>query len=510
MKRSRKLFAFLTILVLTCSLFAFNIDACAADEADFDQFLTDGKFVVNSAPATNGDWMMTIAEIAEYRVCEVDGYHANIVWDSNNEPVLDELELRYLDENHNVLGTRIVEISYNYDTNIQSAISGVASNALSNQSEFKLTDMEFINYLKYGHKDIIPDISNYCGELRKKFNNKNFNIDIRQGEESAFYTVNGGNFVCKYDDTIYYVDEQMAMVEFTHIIYVEDDATDLVAAVEKRLSDTFGENDISVEDTGKIVNDYIETQYPGYVDDYSLGEYINYPWFKLTINGSEYNFIIIKDSSKINNEINYLTSDINTNISISTDSANIPLDTLIRVNEITSGAEYDRIKAAIGADTMETYDLTLKSNSLGGNVTELEDGTFEVEIPLNDSLKGETVAVYYVDESGKVTEYDVADGDNSVIFNTNHFSIYTIAKKVNDPVEDNTTTTTTEATTAATTQATTEAATTTEKTTETTAANTTVTTGNKSPQTSDPVEAIIILMLISVAGMIAVKKTKRI
>ena len=227
-------------------------------------------------------------------------------------------------------------------------------------------------------------------------------------------------------------------------------------------------------------------------------------WYQVTVKGTAYNFAVIKDSSKVNNNINYLTSDMSTNISISTDSANLPLDTLIRVNEITSGTEYDRIKTAIEADTMESSDLTLRSNSLGGNVTSLDDGSFEVQIPISDSLKGKDLGVYYVDDSGSVTEYDVTTDNGSLKFNTNHFSIYTIAVKESETTEV-TTTATTEATTVATTEATTAA--TTEQVVTTTenvpAADVTAPNESKAPTTGDssPLKIFVALLIISSMGL---------
>ena len=61
-------------------------------------------------------------------------------------------------------------------------------------------------------------------------------------------------------------------------------------------------------------------------------------------------------------------------------------------------------------------------------ITKLDNGTFEVRIPVSKSLKGKDLIVYYVDNDNKVTEYKVTISADYAVFNTNHFSIYTLAE----------------------------------------------------------------------------------
>ena len=149
-----------------------------------------------------------------------------------------------------------------------------------------------------------------------------------------------------------------------------------------------------------------------------------------------FNILIKKDSSKMVKP-SYKTADMDTNVQISTTSSSIPLDTYIKAEKITKGKEYENIinvlsknQKVLNVKENITFDLKLYSNSTNEYVKKVEDGEFEVRIPIPDEFKGKTLAAYYVDENNKVEIYDVKDiKDNYAIFTTPHFSIYTIAEK---------------------------------------------------------------------------------
>ena len=69
-------------------------------------------------------------------------------------------------------------------------------------------------------------------------------------------------------------------------------------------------------------------------------------------------------------------------------------------------------------------------NELGQTpfVSKLEDGKFEVRIPVPDNLKGKELVAYYTSSDGKTEEYKVEVKDGYAIFKTNHFSVYTLAE----------------------------------------------------------------------------------
>ncbi len=147
-----------------------------------------------------------------------------------------------------------------------------------------------------------------------------------------------------------------------------------------------------------------------------------------------YKFVIIKDDTKLTVP-SYATVDLNTNVSVTTDSSTVPLDTVIEVDKLTEGAEYERIIEILDIEENETFDIKLHSSSLDKYVTELEDGKFEVKIPVPEKFEGKNLIVYYVDQNNNPIEYEVTVKDNFAIFITDHFSIYTLTEKASQQTE---------------------------------------------------------------------------
>jgi len=170
-------------------------------------------------------------------------------------------------------------------------------------------------------------------------------------------------------------------------------------------------------------------------DKYFLKEAAGDNYFTATVGDFVYNFIVIKDTEKMITPT-VKTSDVKTDVTISTLNPSLPLDTTISVNRLTSGEEYEKIIKILGVNNSETFDLTLYSGSLDKNITKLDNGKFEVKIPISKAFEGKTLVVYYVDENEKVTEYEVTVKDGYAIFTTDHFSIYTLAEKKADDEQE--------------------------------------------------------------------------
>lgn len=124
----------------------------------------------------------------------------------------------------------------------------------------------------------------------------------------------------------------------------------------------------------------------------------------------------------------YKNLDSVSDVVIETDDSSVPLDTIINVNKITEGSDYDRILGLIDAESGEMYDLKLFSKSLDANVTYLDNGMFKVTLPIPEGLRGKDLKVSYVKEDGQVVPYDVTLSEDGAYasFETNHFSIYTM------------------------------------------------------------------------------------
>ncbi len=154
-------------------------------------------------------------------------------------------------------------------------------------------------------------------------------------------------------------------------------------------------------------------------------------FFNVEVAGKEetYKFVIIKDDEKLVVP-SYATVDLDTQVSVTSDSSAVPLDTVVEVKKLTEGDDYDRIIKILDVEENETFDIKLHSGSLDEYITKLEDGKFEVKLPVPEKLEGKTLVVYYVDENNTPIEYEARPAeDGFIIFATDHFSIYTLAEK---------------------------------------------------------------------------------
>lgn len=273
---------------------------------------------------------------------------------------------------------------------------------------FKVTDMELINYwltcTETNLETNVNQLINYSDEFKKQIGYKNFSLDTRMGFDGDLCTEAAGDANFKYKDTVYGVVNLGARAE--HILYVSNDAQDLLAAAQKRIDDYLGKGKVKLE----------ETVIPGTTEE----------CYKTTINNLDHYLQIEKDSSKIVTPT-YQNIDVATDIAVSSKDSSIPLDTMLEVEKLTSGTEYDKIKKAINVEQSVTFDIKLHSDSTDKYVTKLDDGSFEVRIPIPEGWDKENLEVYYVDDKEEVTTYDVTPKENYAVFLTNHFSAYTLA-----------------------------------------------------------------------------------
>lgn len=358
-----------------------------------------------------------------------------------------------------------VTINYIYDKNTKKVVDSIVSKL--EERVYNVSDLEIISYWLNG-----GSILYYSNDLMSTLgykNFENFSFDVRAGDNSSFNTVEAGILKFIYNDTIYFMAD-FVEVDGNNIIYVEDntDSNDLMKSAQTRIDNYFGKDKVKLVDTGNLeefLNSYvldnqdiIDEMYeynesmknlPGYVaktkeeianqlkdemrsmvsDILKENEHI----YKVIIGDNTYYTLIRSDSSKMV-ETTYRTSDILTDVSISSSNKTIPYDALVNVRKITDGETYKKILDILKLTNSEMYDLKLFSKSLDNYVSKLVNGNFEVRIPIKDEYKNKNLVAYYVDDNGKVTEYEVTVKDGYAIFNTDHFSIYTLGvKSVNNP-----------------------------------------------------------------------------
>lgn len=424
---------------------------------NFKKYLNkDGKLEINSIKPSDEMEYYTLFELLIWKPdVEMRSWNLSEDFSSCNFTVNDE--------------THIVDIVYNYDNAIKEKLQGFVNNFPEDISFFKVQDMELINYwVNNANNEETDTFADYSGELKAYLNNYNVKlvVDSRAGGGNFFQTARIGIAVMTYDDVAYYINGTLG-AKGEHIIYVPDttgnSVEELRDAAQKRINEYLGKEDIAtVSYAGKAYDLWLNVEYEAkkyiweqvnpnmtfeefkskandFVDSYDdFGEVIglngvteNDDTFIVTVKtgdnkGKDYNIIIRKDSSKMITP-SYKTADISTNIEISSSSTSIPLDTSIQAKQLTSGEEYEKIIKLLDVEENVMYDLKLYSDSLNDYVTKLENGTFEVKIPIPDNLKDKELIAYYADSEGNVEEINVEVIDGYATFNTKHFSIYTLA-----------------------------------------------------------------------------------
>ena len=329
-----------------------------------------------------------------------------------------------------------VTISYDYNDEISDIAQEVVNNGLLNKTDFVATDTELLYYINYG-----GSLANYTSEFKNQLSNINFTfeMDQRGGALEPFETAEIGFYKFLYNGTIYAIKDFMS-VTASHIIYIPTDSTNVVEAIEARLTDLFADKVyIDVEESQETINELLNAfGLP------TIGTDGDNLYYILTVNnqndprvGMQFFVMVEKDSTKINNTSPFRSSDLLTNVSVSADES-LPLDTLLDVNKITSGNEYDKIIQVLDIEEGEMFDINLYSNAEGRNITSLGNGKFLVSIPIPEKYAGKKLIIYYVDANDKVTPYEVVvdKNTNMATFETDHFSVYTLAL---NPVQDDTT-----------------------------------------------------------------------
>lgn len=335
---------------------------------------------------------------------------------------------------------KTVDIKYVYDEKIAEEIDNLTKE-LGSEAIFKLKDFELINLWLNGGSSI-----NYSDEYKKIVDYKNFYLDIRAGSDDSLTTESFGIGYYTYDGTLYKAINELGTKGY-NILYVDSDVSNdkLLETIQNRIDNYIGKGKMTIYTSNYDVdtyynekkselNQYFEPENEFYKEEMKeLDELKNTSSdgkiYVAKVGNNEYRFVIGKNTEKMYTP-KLITSDFKTNITISTDKTNtIPLDTMINIKELTSGEEYNKILKILNITNNEMFDISLFSNSIKDYITKLKDGSFEVKIPITEKFKDKELVVYYVDDEGKITDYPVTIEDEYAIFNTNHFSIYTLAEK---------------------------------------------------------------------------------
>ncbi|MCH5167729.1 MAG: hypothetical protein J1F35_07595 [Erysipelotrichales bacterium] len=305
---------------------------------------------------------------------------------------------------------------------------------------YSLEDLTVINYLnntttKYtiGRDNSI----NYVPELKLLFDYSNitYNLDTRMGDGDLFYEMGGGELTLFYKGVLYArIGTGTVSVYKNKVLYIptntENTPEAYIKAAKKRLDEYLGQ-DVKVELAGK--RSEIEGGFylppKMNVTDKQMGDY----YYKITINGVTYDFLIVRDSTKmiINNVVKNI--DVDTNVKVETTASDVPSDAVLTVSIVENKSEeHKKITKTIKTELFQAFDISLYSETLGSNITKTEKGEFKITIPVMDELKGKNLMVYYIKDDGSLEEHPVTlDADGNATFVTTHFSTYILAEAIN-------------------------------------------------------------------------------
>ncbi len=307
---------------------------------------------------------------------------------------------------------------------------------------FLMEDLETINY-KYAFPsfgewiDSINAIINYSSEFQNKIGYMNIGtkLDTRAGWDDQFTSGCFGFLNLLFDGVIYsYVDP--TGVKQNNVLYVPDETENTreayIKAALDRVNKYIPKANVKIEYAGQItdINDFGILSLNDIVDvNKTLGEY-----YKVTIGEEEYYYFIAKDSSKMRTPV-MNTVDALTDISIKTDSSEVPLDSKINTVVIDAKSdEYKEFLKKVNINNGLVVDLKLFSDSINKNISKLENGVFKVYVPLNDELRKLDLTAYYVKDNGEIEKHDVKIEGDYLVFETDHFSTYVIGgNKLENP-----------------------------------------------------------------------------
>ncbi len=381
----------------------------------------------------------------------------------------------------------VVDVVWDYDAAVLESAQSFVAKFPEDRPWFTVSDMELINYwVHHNPLSQFDSLANYSGELKAILGNNNFTfrVEDRAGSGEPLYTEVIGSAKLMYDGKVYFASGMLG-ARAEHAIHVPESTADtkeaLLDAAQKRIDDYIGKDVVTLSAKDETVTEYYNStiaeydrqiadaqtrlaaemakpenerdffvmmecqsvlEYmPGYKqyfidsfaeggENYFLGRAEGAFIFSAQVAGKEYayDFVIIKDDDKLTTPT-YATVDLNTNVSVTTDSPTVPLDTVVQINKLTKGDEYERIMNVLNVRESETFDIKLYSASRDNYVTKLDDGNFEVSLPIPEKLLGKELSVYYVDNNDTPVEHEVTIEDLFAVFKTNHFSIYTLAEK---------------------------------------------------------------------------------
>ena len=304
------------------------------------------------------------------------------------------------------------------------------SKKLNEQGNLDSYDSNIINtFLPV--KELKEVIERYNLEVRLPYGYEE--IDNYDSYFESYYTP-----IVNYNGTGYLISN--IILKYYPIILIPDDSENPIEAATEKIQTMLKpiKNQLSIENVTSSISASDAEDHEDTVDD-----------FLSTVLGTSTNKDIIYLSVKAGNTVIYspikvvqipkdkipketLTSyESTTGIILSTENNNIPIDSKLRINDVT--VEFTKKNNSV----LQAFDIVLYSKIDAQNITK-DDNGFKIYIPINSDFEITGKKIAYLDEKGKAQElYDIKketiDGQDYITFVTKHLSVYAIVDKDGNP-----------------------------------------------------------------------------
>ena len=122
--------------------------------------------------------------------------------------------------------------------------------------------------------------------------------------------------------------------------------------------------------------------------------------------------------------------DEETGIRLEASEGVVPSDTVLKTEKVTDGENFTIVDKALTdtADKWVAYDIRLLSD----NAEIQPNGKVKIAIPRPTELNADKLALFHVAEDGKLPQipYTLDEATDMVVFETDHFSLYAVAEKI--------------------------------------------------------------------------------
>ena len=455
MKRLKLVILLFVLLIPFICILQRPVFGTATPEDAIKKLVPDGKNIVLKMfrPKT---WSVESMFLAQQLMDSmygdnIDGcvYHCYLDEDDVNKMRIDIFSVDYEEENEVVTSgykkTYDVHVIYDepdrkYEKTIKNYSNklkkfDVSENDVDINKYLLLDDLSLINYYVANKEIKMPLAAKYTKEVNTitEGSNISFHMQDRLGSGGELYRYGAGTVAIAYNEYFYDLIDAIVGVYISNVIYIPQNTPNnkeaYITAAQERIDSYLGK-------TSKV-----KISYGGTLDSIgegaNFGEDITYKtrsdnnYYNVTINNKTYKFYIKKANKNKLTEPVYSGKNLATNIKVSTNNASVPLDTNVEAKQVTNS----KLKNIIGTSNYESYDIKLKSESNVSKIEKLGNGSFKVSIPIDQKLNGKNLVVYYVDSNNKVTEHAVTINNNYATFETDHFSVYTLAEKPVKTVE---------------------------------------------------------------------------